>query len=57
MVYNLANGYTVTTRNVDQGKEFETRNADGETISTVRLGYLEANALVRNLVTIGRKAA
>ncbi|MGI5408192.1 hypothetical protein ACQEV9_15495 [Streptomyces chartreusis] len=55
MNYKLANGYTVTTRNVDQGKEFETRNAEGETISTVRLGYLEANALVRDLVSIGRK--
>lgn len=56
MTYNLPNGYSVITRNVDQGKEFETRNVKGETISTVRLPYGEANALVRDLMTIGRKA-
>lgn len=49
MTYNLANGFKVITRNVDNGKEFETRNALGETISTVRLGYIEANALIRDL--------
>lgn len=49
MTYRLRNGYTVRTTNVDTGTEFETRNADGEVVSTVRLSRSEANALVRKL--------
>jgi hypothetical protein len=52
VTYNLRNGFKVITRNVDQGKEFETRNAKGETISTVCLGYVEANALLRDLLKV-----
>jgi hypothetical protein len=52
MTYTLRNGFKVITRNVDQGKEFETRNRKGETISTVRLGYLDANALIRDLAKV-----
>jgi hypothetical protein len=49
MTYALANGYKVITRKVDEGTEFETRNHRGETISTVRLGYLDARELVLDL--------
>jgi hypothetical protein len=49
MTYNLRNGYSVITRRAEGGTEFETRNAEGATISTVTLGYVEANALVRKL--------
>lgn len=49
MTYTLRTGYSVITRKVDGGTEFETRNPQGETISTRTLGYVAANALVRNL--------
>lgn len=49
MTYNLRNGYSVITRKAEGGTEFETRNGKGETISTVTLPYVEANALVRKL--------
>jgi hypothetical protein len=49
MTYTLANGFKVITRTVDDGTEFETRNRKGETISTVRLGYLSARELVLDL--------
>jgi hypothetical protein len=49
MTYNLRNGYSVVTRKVDAGTEFETRNRKGETISTVTLGFTEARELVLSL--------
>lgn len=49
MTYKLRNGYSVITRKADDGTEFQTRNETGETISTVTLPYVEANALVRKL--------
>jgi hypothetical protein len=49
MTYNLRNGYSVVTRKAEGGTEFETRNPQGATISTVTLPYVEANALVRKL--------
>ncbi|MFF8942865.1 hypothetical protein ACF1A5_11450 [Streptomyces sp. NPDC014864] len=49
MTYSLRNGYSVITRKVDTGTEFETRNRLGETISTVTLGFIEARALVLDL--------
>jgi hypothetical protein len=49
MTYNLRNGYSVVTRKVDTGTEFETRNRKGETISSVILGFVEARELVLNL--------
>jgi hypothetical protein len=49
MTYNLRNGYSVITRKAEGGTEFETRNQQGATISTVTLGYVDANALVRKL--------
>ncbi|MGW5639616.1 hypothetical protein [Streptomyces sp. NPDC003832] len=49
MVYNMHSGSKVITRNIPLGKEFETRNAAGETISTVRLPHAEANELLREL--------
>ena len=49
MTYTLANGYRVITRKVEEGTEFETINRQGETISTVRLGYLSARELVLDL--------
>jgi hypothetical protein len=45
----MRNGYRVITRKVDEGTEFETVNTRGETISTVRLGYLSARELVLDL--------
>jgi hypothetical protein len=50
MTYNLRNGYTVKTRKVDTGTEFVTQNPEGETISSVVLGYYEARELVLTLV-------
>jgi hypothetical protein len=52
MVYNLRNGYKVITKNVQDGKEFETRNGKGETISTVTLGYVAANTMLRDLLKV-----
>lgn len=49
MTYNLVNGYSVITRKADKGTEFETLNPQGETISTVTLGYLDARELVLDL--------
>jgi hypothetical protein len=49
VTYTLRNGYTVRTTKVEDATEFETRNALGETISTVRLGFLEARELVLSL--------
>jgi hypothetical protein len=48
-MYTLRNGYTVRTTKVEDSTEFETRNARGETISTVRLRYESARALVLDL--------
>jgi hypothetical protein len=52
VIYNLKNGHRVITRNTERAKEFETQNAEGETISTVRLGYLDANRLLRDLLKV-----
>ncbi|MGW4986290.1 hypothetical protein ACWEQ3_01385 [Streptomyces mirabilis] len=49
MTYTMRNGYTVRTTKVEDVTEFETINPLGETISTVRLGYLDARALVLDL--------
>lgn len=49
MTYNLRNGGRIITRKVDAGTEFETQNANGETISTVVHDYLTARALVITL--------
>lgn len=49
VTYNLVNGYSVITRKADKGTEFETLNPQGETISTVTLGYLDARELVLDL--------
>lgn len=57
MNYKLPTGHTVITRNVDTGKEFETLNEQGETISTVRLPQDEASELLSNLMVIGAKSA
>jgi hypothetical protein len=54
VTYNLRNGFKVTTRKVADGTEFQTVNPQGETISTVTLGYLSARDLVLDL---RRKAA
>lgn len=51
--YKLRNGHSVATRIVDDERtEFETRNAQGETISTVTLGRESARE-----VFIGLRAA
>jgi hypothetical protein len=52
VTYNLRNGYSVITRKADGGTEFETRNPQGEAVSTVTLPYVEANALVRKLFQV-----
>ncbi|MGX1133218.1 hypothetical protein RKD49_005408 [Streptomyces glaucescens] len=49
MTYNLRNGYKVITRKVDSGTEFQTLNAEGETISSVTLGFTEARELTLTL--------
>jgi hypothetical protein len=49
VTYTLRNGYSVRTTKVEDGTEFVTRNASGETISTVRLDFLNARALVLDL--------
>jgi hypothetical protein len=49
MVFKLSNGYRVRTTRVDDGVEFETRNAKGETISSVRHTHAEAVPLVQRL--------
>jgi hypothetical protein len=50
MTYNLRNGYRVITRKVDAGTEFETRNGQNETISSVTLGFTEARELTLSLL-------
>ena len=52
MTYYLGNGYKVTTRKVDTGTEFETRNARNETISTVVLDFIEARQMVLSLAKL-----
>lgn len=54
MTYHLRNGFKVTTHKVADGTEFQTVNPQGETISSVTLGYLSARDLVLDL---RRKAA
>ncbi|MGW3674659.1 hypothetical protein [Streptomyces sp. NPDC005166] len=49
MVYRLNNGYRVRTTRVDSGIEFETRNAKGDTISTVVHPHAEAVPLIAHL--------
>lgn len=49
MTYHLRNGFKVTTRKVSDGTEFQTVNPQGETISSVTLGYLSARDLVLDL--------
>jgi hypothetical protein len=49
VIYKLPNGYRVRTTRVDNGIEFETRNAGQATISTVRHTYAEAVPLIRRL--------
>lgn len=50
MKYNLRNGYSVSTRKLpDDATEFRTRNAAGETISTVTLGREAARETLTNL--------
>jgi hypothetical protein len=48
MRYNLRNGYSVETRKVNGGEatEFETRNPEGDVISTVELGREAARDVV-----------
>jgi hypothetical protein len=49
MIYKLENGYRVRTTRVDSGVEFETRNAKGDTISTVVHPHAEAVPLIDRL--------
>jgi hypothetical protein len=49
MVYNLRNGYTVSTTEVGTGTEFVTKNPAGDVISTVYHTMDEARSLVRDL--------
>lgn len=49
MTYTLRNGYSVRTTKVEDATEFVTLNPLGETISTVRLGFVEARNLVLDL--------
>lgn len=49
MTYELRSGHTVTTQRVGAGIEFTTRNAEGETISTVQHTYADAVPLIRKL--------
>ncbi|MCI3271041.1 hypothetical protein [Streptomyces cylindrosporus] len=50
MVFNLASGSRVTVFDVGGGsKEFTTRNADGDVVSTVILGAAYANRTVADL--------
>jgi hypothetical protein len=49
MIFKLENGYRVRTTRVDSGVEFETRNANGNTISTVVHPHAEAVPLIARL--------
>jgi hypothetical protein len=49
MIYKLANGYRVRVTPRGEGTEFETRNAAGETISTVVHYGVEAARMVHSL--------
>ncbi|MCF3174767.1 hypothetical protein IPZ61_15725 [Streptomyces sioyaensis] len=49
-IYKLTSGHRVRTRALDGGKtEFETRNPEGETISTVALPLEEAQHITKLL--------
>ncbi|MFE1763079.1 hypothetical protein ACFW81_02485 [Streptomyces angustmyceticus] len=45
-IYRLTSGHRVRTTDVEGGKEFETKNPEGETISTVVLPAEEARELI-----------
>lgn len=49
MTYALRNGYSVRTTQVGDATEFETRNPNGETISTIRLDAPAARSMVLDL--------
>jgi hypothetical protein len=49
MLFKLENGYRVRTTRVDNGVEFETRNGNGDTISSVRHTHAEAVPLIQRL--------
>lgn len=52
MVYKLANGYRVRTTHTADGTDFETKNASGETISTVHLKGEEAANMRASLMVM-----
>lgn len=54
MTYNLRNGYSVRTTKVDTGTEFVTLNPEGDAISTVILGSIEARELTLTLTRLTR---
>ena len=45
MTYKLTTGYHVTATRVDDHTTFETRNAGGDVISTVRLDAFQASLM------------
>ncbi|MEV8015666.1 hypothetical protein AB0O76_04760 [Streptomyces sp. NPDC086554] len=49
MVYRLENGFRIRTARVGNAVEFETKNANGETISTVHRTHAEAVPLLKRL--------
>jgi hypothetical protein len=55
--YTLTNGYTVRTYPAGVKTEFETRNPEGEVISTVVIGGQDAAELERDLIVAQRLAS
>lgn len=56
MMYRLSNGYSVSTDEMGPKTEFTTVNPDGEIVSTVCVGGLEAMELKRGLCVAIRLA-